>query len=187
MKLAERLALTENMKFRRTCPLVRLSVTLRWLAGGSYLDIAFAHSLPTSTVYYIINDTVERIYTCLTIKFPYNDENWLRKVAKNFPSGSSSPLSMCADALDGIFARIVEPSASEVSNSSTSCTRKGFFAICVQEMCESFYRVTFLSCLCPGSKHESTAFSISSLFRLLAKEEGGLLPGFLIAADEAYP
>ena len=53
-------------------------------------------------------------------------------------------------------------------------------------MCDSKYRFTFVSCLSPGSTHDSTAFSISNLSRLLEKGEDGLLRGFWMAADDAY-
>jgi len=45
MALAEKVTLEDQKKFRRSCPLLRLSVTIRWLAGGSYLDIALAHGI----------------------------------------------------------------------------------------------------------------------------------------------
>ena len=77
MNLAERLATTDETKFRRSSPLQRLSVTLRWLAGGSYLDIGMAHNLSTSTVYYFIHNTLIAINNVLEIKFPYNNEEWL--------------------------------------------------------------------------------------------------------------
>jgi len=53
-------------------------------------------------------------------------------------------------------------------------------------MCDSQYRFTFVSCLSVGSMHDSTAYSISSLARLLEKDENGLLRGFWVAADDAY-
>jgi DDE superfamily endonuclease len=54
-------------------------------------------------------------------------------------------------------------------------------------MCDSTYRFTFGSAICPGSTHDSTAFAISSLAQVLSRTgENTLLPGFWIAGDEAY-
>ena len=186
MRLAENLALRETRKFRRSCPLQRLSVTLRWLAGGSYLDIALAHNLSTSTVYHYIDGCISLMNKALQINFPYRDVTWLRRVAVGFSREGRSALNMCCGALDGLAVKISEPAGWEVANSSKYYNRKGFFAINTQAMCDSKYRFTFVSCCSPGSTHDSTAFAISNLSKLLEKDEDGLLRGFWIAADDAY-
>lgn len=186
LNLAEVLALTEGKKFRRTCPLMRLSATLRWLGGGSYLDIALAHGWAASTTFYVIHDTIRHLDKRLELKFPYQDEAWLLRVSQKFRRGAMSALSRCCGALDGLAVRIAEPSAGEVQNSSTYYNRKGFFALQVQAMCDSFYRITYLSCLCPGSSHDSTALAMSALYELLLKQEGGILEGYWVAGDDAY-
>jgi len=90
----------------------------------------------------------------------------------------------CWSALDEIAVKIKEPQAWEVPNSSTYFNRKGWFAINTQAMCDSRYRFTFVSCLSAGSTHESTAYSITSLARLLEKQMGCWLQGVWVAADD---
>ena len=186
MILAEKIALFDDCKFRKSYPLQRISVTLRWLAGGSYLDIALAHNISTSAVYYYIDETMRAIDGSLDLTFPYRDETWLKEVSEGFSEAGRSALDMCCGALDGIAVKITEPAAWKVANSSSYYNRKGWFALNVLTMCDSKYRFTFMSCKCPGSTHDNTAFALSGLSRLLERGEGGLLAGFWIAADDAY-
>lgn len=169
MLLAETLAIFDDKKFRKSCPLLRLSVTIRWLPGGSYLDIALANSLATSTVYHFIDETLSTMDRSIQIKFPYNNPSWLHRMSHRFSREGKSAVDKCCGALDGIAIEISEPASWEVPNSATYFNRKGWFALNVQAMCDAFYRFTFISCLSAGSTHDSTAFSISSLARLLER------------------
>ena len=186
MRLADNLALRETRQLRRSCPLQRLSATFRWLAGGSYLDTALVHNLSTSTVYHYIDDCILSMKKALQINFPYRDVTWIRRVADGFSREGRSALNMCCGALDGLAVKISEPAGWEVANSSTYYSRKDFFAINTQAMCDSKYRLKFVSCRSPGSTNGSTAFAISNLSRLLEKDKDGRLRGFWIAADDGY-
>lgn len=53
--------------------LVQLAVTLRWLAGGSYLDICMSHDLPSTTKYAYIDITIDVLLKVLEIGFPIQD------------------------------------------------------------------------------------------------------------------
>lgn len=77
IRVAEILAHSDSHKFRKSSTMQRLSVKLRGLASSSYLDIAIAHNIPISSVYYNINDTLQRIDNDITIRLSYNDETWL--------------------------------------------------------------------------------------------------------------
>jgi nuclease HARBI1 len=164
----------------------KLSMALRWLAGGSYLDIALAHCVSVSTFFRIVDETICDIDDTTTLEFRYEDEDYLKRVSVGFARGRS-PLYGYAGAIDGIAIKVVEPWAGTTANSSTYFNRKGFFALNVHAMCDCDYKFTFASALCPGSTHDSTAFSVSSLSTLLNhQEENILLPGFWITGDEAY-
>jgi len=56
---AEKIALQDRKIFRRSSLLLRLSIALRWLAGGSYLYIAMWRGISPSTLYYYIEDKLE--------------------------------------------------------------------------------------------------------------------------------
>lgn len=170
----------------RSCPLLRLSITIRWLGGGSYLDLAVAHHISISSVYNHIDNTITAIDESLKLRFPYDDDEWLAQSSYGFSRNERSPLTGCCAALDGIAISITEPSSRDVPNSSTYYNRKGFFALNVQALCDSTYRFLFVSAVTPGSTHDSTAIAMSSLASLLSQDNGGISGNYWIAADEAY-
>ena len=163
---------------------VQLSACLRFLAGGSYLDICWSHGIARATLYAVVErvlPALDRI-DALNLRFPINDLSWLATKARGFQARFDNPLYGCVGALDGLAVRIVRPS---VPNSQAYFNRKGFFAIVLQAMCDADYRFTYASCRAAGSTHDSLAFSMSDLANSL--EQRCLPEPFWIAADEAYP
>jgi hypothetical protein len=67
-------------------PELRLSMTLRWLAGGSYVDIAIIHGVAISTFYKVVNTTVKYLdnFEPLMLQFPLQDERKLWGIAEGF-------------------------------------------------------------------------------------------------------
>jgi DDE superfamily endonuclease len=187
--LCEMLTVQDAVPFKSNAQLplaMRLSVTLRWLAGGSYLDISLSHHIAISSFYHAVDKMIYELNRVLVIRFPYDDIDYLEKVSTGFRRQGRSPLSGCVGALDGLAIKILEPARGSVANPSTYFNRKGFFSLSLQAMCDDRYVFTFASTLCPGSTHDSTAFAMSSLSRLLSVTSGGLPAGYWIAADEAY-
>jgi hypothetical protein len=164
----------------------RLSMTLRYLACGSYLDIAISHCVSISTFYFVVDEMLVDLDESLSIKFPFRSAEWLERSSIGF-SRDRSPLRGCVGALDGIAIKIYEPSAADAANPSTYYNRKGFFALCVQAVCDFDYTFTFVSAQCPGSTHDSVAFAVSGLARLLSGcADESMARGYWIAADDAY-
>ena len=82
----------------------RLGVTLRWLAGGSYLDLCFAWGISTSTFYHengVLWPTVEALDREFSIGFPFGDEGRLEELAAGFREHSDGILNGCVMAVDG--------------------------------------------------------------------------------------
>jgi DDE superfamily endonuclease len=132
----------------------RLSMTLRWLAGGSYLDISLSHHVATSSFYHVVDKTLMDLNEALKINFNFRDAAYLNKISAGFSRHGRSPLSGCVGALDGIAIKIQEPCRGSIANPSTYYNRKGFFELSVQSMCDSRYCFTFASAICPGSTHD---------------------------------
>ena len=66
-------------------PVIQLAITLRILAGGSYLDIAFGYNVGNSTVYPIFWKVMEAINKRLSnIDFPWENEELLREMEGQF-------------------------------------------------------------------------------------------------------
>ena len=70
-----------------------------------------------------------------------------------------SPFDGCVGALDGISAKIRNPI--EVPSAECYC-RKGFYALSVQALVDAHYKFIFMSCLFPGSTHDSIAYRARS-------------------------
>ena len=63
----------------------RLAITLRFLAGGSYLDICFAFGVALGSFYVdggILWKTIETLDHILDLGFPFENENELKRISK---------------------------------------------------------------------------------------------------------
>ncbi len=86
----------------------RWAVTLRWLAGGSYLDLCFAWGVATSTFYHpdgVLWRTIEAIDAAFDLGFLFNDMSRLEALSRGFDHHSSGILNGCVLAIDGIGIR----------------------------------------------------------------------------------
>jgi len=63
---------------------------------------------------------------------------------------------------------------------------KDSFAINLQAVCDYSYRVLYVSVFAAGSTHDSIAYAVSSLSKLLSHTNDGLVEGYWVAADDAY-
>lgn len=166
-------------------PELQLSMTLRFLAGGSYLDIALLHGVHPSTffsrVWRVINAIAQ--HPQFKLHFPIDDEDRLKVFADDFQRIRTNALWGCVGAVDGIAIEIIRPQG--VDNSKSYYNRKGFFALPMQAMVDAHYRFTFASMKTTGSTHDSVGFAVSALGQRIA--DGDLPLPYWIAADAAYP
>lgn len=166
-------------------PSVRLAVTLRLLAGGSYLDLVTNYNIAPATVYSIFHDTLRSL--CERIPVPnidLRDTANLQRLAEEFRTSRSvpNPLFGCIGAVDGICVRVMKPH-NEFIPRKFFC-RKGMHAIPVQAIVSASYKFLYMSALCAGSTNDCTAFAVSGIARRL--RTAGLQEGFWIAGDAAY-
>jgi hypothetical protein len=93
-------------------PETRLAVTLRLLAGSSYLDLVLLFRLAKSTVYAMFHATVDIINRRLEMPgFPIGEPPTLSRLADAVSRSRtpSSPLYGCVGAIDGITVAIMKP------------------------------------------------------------------------------
>jgi hypothetical protein len=168
-------------------PEIALCVALRFLAGASYLDLAFAYEISTQTVHVLVwkvldvlNDTLDNI------RFPIDDVEKLQALELGFAQLSHGHIRGCVSAVDGIVIRTRMPARNEVCNGNTLTyqNRKGYPAIVVLAFCDANKRFTYLSAKFPGSTHDATAFALTGLGQAL--QDGRLPAQFHIAGDEAF-
>ena len=185
-----RLSLQKNVEMGRRAkrltvpPDIRLAVTLRMMAGASYLDIMGTYQISKTCVYDVFHSTCMILSKKLQLPGLPSTISGLRHSAKNFKLSRNppSPLSGCVGALDGIAVKIKKPSWCHAP--SNFFCRKLYYALPVQAVVDSDYRFLCCSARCVGSTHDSIAHTVSALGNFL--ESGKLHFESWIAGDEAY-
>jgi DDE superfamily endonuclease len=166
----------------------RLAVSLRWLAGGSYLDLCFAWGIAFSTFYHptgVLWPTLEAIDKAFPMGFPVQDISRLEELATGFSEHSSGILDGCVLALDGFGVPTRQPFDWEVERPRDYRFRKGGFAIIVLAGCDSKARFICASCSHSGSTNDIIAWQDSELFEAIEVEK--LLPmKYFVIGDEAF-
>ena len=165
-------------------PDVRLAVTLRMMAGASYLDLMGTYQMSKTSVYNVFHSTCTVLSERLQLPGLPSTVSGLRHSAKTFKMSRNppSPLSGCVGALDGIAIKIKKPAWCHAP--STLFCRKLYYALPVQAVVDADYRFLCCSARCVGSTHDSVAHTVSALGHYL--ESGKLHFECWIAGDEAY-
>ena len=114
----------------QVAPELKLSMALRWVAGGSYLDIADLHGVEVSTFYQHLWTTLEAIdvaYELPLLSMLENvDEGALSPLIDGFDQKSGGIIRGCFGAVDGLAVKIAKPDSPDAA--SYYC-RKGFHSV----------------------------------------------------------
>lgn len=110
------------------CLELRLAVALRFLAGGSYLDISFAFDIDYKSVMKYVWEVLNAIDSVVdNIKFPFRDETKLRSLEQGFMRYCKGAFPGTVAAGDGVVFKIRKPPAKYVDgNVQSYFNRKGF-------------------------------------------------------------
>ena len=134
-------------------PELRLYCTIRYLAGGSYLDIHYFCGISQSNFYTSVSQVIRLINKCipLDISFPKTPED-CRATAKGFWSVSSGDAIVnCVSAIDGLLVHIRTPSKKEAKNvRSFFSGHYQTYGMNIQAACDHLCRFTFLGVAGPG-------------------------------------
>jgi len=170
---------------------VKVAISLRILAGGSYLDLSPLFEVSSAHIYQIFEQFLDWVLKAL--EFPLAryiyDENWeaLKGISDEFSYGSNGVFSGIIGALDGLAVRIRSPLLTEVSDPGNYYCRKGFFALNVQAICDRSRRFTWVYTSNKGSTHDSVAFTNSRLYSLMSAKAVLLeQQGIYLVGDSAY-
>ena len=174
---------------------IKLAITLRLLAGASYLDLEVIFKISSQSIYTIFHDVLSN-WICnddiIKIEF-YNqatDLNQMKETALCFANGSSNGImGGCIGALDGWLVKMNCPSIKKdnVQNVSNFYSRKGFFALNVQVIVDKHKQVLWHSIKCNGAEHDSSAFKVTSLYKILTKKYQWFIEnGLYLVGDSAY-
>ena len=175
---------------------VKLALTLRLLAGGSYMDLALLFDVGFSTAYEIFHKVIkdwildDRLVKINGIDYCEDDER-MSKVALDFANASKRVINGCIGAIDGWVVKIRKPSKKRdlknMSDPSTYFSRKGFFGINVQAIVDKKKRIIYRNIINRGAEHDSTAFKNSTFYKWLFDNWKKLAEkGFYFIGDSAY-
>ena len=160
-------------------PIIQLCLTLRYLAGASYLDLIalFTRDI-VSSLYFILHRVVALINRALEISFPETNDEAIQ-IERKFR------LPGCIGAVDGLLVPITCP---KNENPVVYYTRKCVYALNVQAVADSQAKFIYLSVKWTGPTPDSTAFRSTTLFRSAEENQVVALTNKrYIVGDAAYP
>jgi hypothetical protein len=170
---------------------IRLSIALRYFAGGCAYDISLTHGVSHTEVYTSVWRVVDAINKCekLDIQFP-SDHVKQREIATGFAKKSDAGFKMCAGAIDGIMIWIEQPTEADCNEAGCGakkffCGRKKKYGLNMQATCNSNGLFLDVSICHPGATSDFLAFS-TSLFKQRLETPGFLAVGLCLFGDNAY-
>jgi len=141
-------------------PFLQLALTLRMLAGGSYLDICFGYEVSTGSLYATFWKVLQAIDAVLdNINFDFENEAVLEFLESTFVKISKGVFRGTVAAGDGIIFRRMKPDRNDVDGDVCSFfTRKGFWGHAVQAFCDGNCKFVHVSQKVCASSHDGTAY-----------------------------
>lgn len=166
-------------------PEVRLAITLRMLAGGSYIHQMMTRDIGRSVTFLLFLDNIRAVIEEISMPcIPLQDEAGLRNLSDGLQMSREreNPLYGCVGALDAIDIGIKKPPNGYVSR-NFYC-REVIYTLAVYAVVDSNLRFLYMSFTCSGSIHDSVPFATSGLARRLGSEP--IILGYWIAGDAVY-
>lgn len=167
-------------------PIIKLAITLRFLAGAISHDLSFGYELAHSCIHKYVNETLYAIDRVVdNIHFPFENYEELEKLEREFSRISGGRFTGTVAAGDGIVFKMEKPRSNEVEgNVLPFFTRKGYYAFGIQAMASANCKFLSISSRLCSSSHDSMAFSSSNVFHAI--NNGFLHESFHVVLDEAY-
>lgn len=167
-------------------PEMVMAVGLRWLSGGSYLDIKNVYGISTPTVYRLRDIFLDAILACdaLEIRFPHTPEE-LENIRKQFTAKSSNKVMQgCVGAMDGLFKTIKLPSIADSKGNQRAFFSGHYndYGLNVQAICDARLRFLFFAIAAPGKTGDQVAYELLPIRDIIES----LPDGLYIVADAAY-
>lgn len=172
---------------------LQTAMALRYLGGGSYLDVCAAFGVHAATLYRSLWAVVDAVNATPSLNFSLCLDDPLRRrdYVHGFRTRRPSPFANVLGALDGVAVQQEQPSVADVGCVAEYYCRKGFYSFNTQAMCDANFEFTWMSCSSPGSAHDSAAFTSTALGQMLSDPEHSVTAqlvreGLCIVADDAY-
>ena len=167
---------------------VRLAMTLRFLAGASYLDLCMLYGVASGTFYKDngpIWTTIRALDDCDTIQFDWSGEKGhLEDIARGFDNCglANGLIHGCVMAIDALVIRTRMPRKTETNAVMAYRNRKGFWGFPVLAGVDHKTRFTMWSHRTTGCTDDSMSWSVSDEFERVKE----LPDGYFVIGDEAF-
>ena len=173
----------------------KLAMTIRLMAGGSYMDIAALYCcgyLHTNEIFHAtLKEWIcnEKVLKFEGLEYLDNDESMLSNTRDFANTGCHEGiLKGVIGSLDGWLVKIRCPMKRDnIEDTSSFYCRKGFHSINVQAIVSQKKKVLWRSIRCRGAEHDSNAFKKTDLYKKLLSIGQRLYDkGLYIVGDSAY-
>jgi hypothetical protein len=170
-------------------PELMLYITLRILAGASYLDMIH-YKVHIDSVSALVWTTCVAIHNNLNNKF-YTDEDSLQIINREWNDKQKerwgANMNTCTVyAGDGLVVEILQPDVKALRRRAVKVfrNRKGFWGILAQGFCDSNTRFSVLDVKWPGGTNDIVAYPLTELYEAF---QTGKFPAWVaLVLDEAY-
>ena len=163
-----------------------LGATLRYLAGGSYLDIAAFFGLD-SVNFFNKNYVVWRVFDAINTRLPLGfslDPEYLEQTAKEFSTYSHGRMKGCVMAIDGWVCKTRQPRKAEVGLCVSSYrNRKHCWGIICLAGCDARCRFNLFASKWSGGTHDYLAWETCAFKKILEEQ---LPEPYYVIGDEAF-
>ena len=169
----------------------RLSMALRWFAGGDKGDIAPHHGVGFDEVMKSVWEVVDLVNKCEKLQFKFPDTHVKQKrIALGFKKKSSANFDTCVGCIDCMLVWTERPSeadkvGSDVGTTKYFCGRKKKYGMVLQAVCDHNLRFLDMDISQPASTSDFLTFCTCSLLKKL-QTPGFLFPGLTLFGDGAY-
>ena len=169
----------------------RLSIALRWMAGGDKYDIAPNHGVHPNEVLNSVWQVVDAVNSCgkLGIKFPdtYEKQN---EIAAAFHKKSSANFDNCIGCVDCMLVWTEKPDRKTLESINLGgkkfyCGRKKKFGLVLQATCDHERRFIDIDIGHPAATSDYLTFCTSELLDKML-EPGFVKKGYTLYGDNAY-
>lgn len=169
-------------------PELCLFCTIRWLAGGSYLDIIDIAGISKPSFYRVIWKTIVAIVKCpdLAFKFPQSDREVQRAIAGFTEISHMGAINNCAGVVDGFLVRIKTPPARLVGNVRSYFS--GHYqcnGMNCQAVSDHHCRFTYFAVAAPGVSKDRDAIKTCGLTKYIKELPTGVCVSIGDVAYEA--